>query len=208
MALPQGINFRDTAGYVTDNGAQGDDKEIGDAGHQGPSVAYPHTSAQGNNVGWESALAQFDARDRVNTNDRRLAGVHYQATTQHDYRIDLPSAADYSVRIAAGDGSYTITTKIELLDTTTSLGVLCNGSTGAANSFFDAGGTIRTAANWPGQNTLVTKTFATTICRFRCGTGAIDMSIAHVYVEAAPVAVLVQTHYRWRNDDGALSEPL
>jgi len=180
MALPQGINFRDSAGFVTDGANE--DHEIGDGGFNVVIPTYPRTSAQGNTVGWEGTGA-LETRDRNSGNDRRLAGMHLRADPGNaDFRIDLPSSGDYSIRVAAGDPSYSTTTTMELMDTTTSLGVLFNGSTGAANSFFDAGGTVRTAAAWPGQNALVKKTFSTTICRFRVP-GSVNNVINHVYIE-------------------------
>jgi hypothetical protein len=47
MAYDQGIDFRATAGFVTD--PSGCDKEIA------TTANYPRTSAQGNTVGWEDA---------------------------------------------------------------------------------------------------------------------------------------------------------
>ena len=185
MALPQGINFRQTLAFVTDGANE--TAEVEDSPGSGTASAnYPHTSTQGNNIGWESGTA-LEVRNRSNSGaDVRLRGIVNNPDATNDYRIDLPSAGSYAVRIGAGDGEYTGECKVELFDTNSSLGVLCNGTTSAANRFFDADGTDLTAANWPSQNTLVQVTFATTICRFRNGGGTgIDGKLAHVYIEAA-----------------------
>jgi hypothetical protein len=188
MALPQGINFRQTLAYVTDGA---NESWEGD-GSAGPTIpTYPRTTAQGNTVGWESgAGVSVNARDRNSGNTARLAGCHFAADGTHvnNFRIDLPSAGNYNVRIASGDPSYARSSKVEMFDTSTSRGVLCNGSTGAANSFLDASGTVRTAATWAANNTSAAITFTTTICRFRVGAGSGsigDSPIAHVYIESA-----------------------
>lgn len=178
MAFPQGIDFRSTAGFVVD--PTGCDKEIGSAAN------YFHTTVQGNNVGW-TIFGTGNTRDRLAGNDPRIAGMAFNnAIATCTYRIDLPSAGSYDIRIALGDGSYSRACKCELFDNTTSLGVLASGTTGAANSFFDATGVVRTAAAWPGSNVAVTKVFATTTCLFVFGTGAAtDSFVAHVNVAAS-----------------------
>lgn len=165
-----------TLAYVTDGVNESFE---GDGGLSFTPPTYPRTTAQGNTVGWESGGPSIDERDNDSGIDRRLAGSH-QASGQN-FRIDLPSAADYTVRIAAGRAGYTFTVNVELFDSTTSLGTLASG-TGA--TFADATNVDRTAAAWPGSNVSVTKTFATTICRFKIGIAALA-AIAHVYVEAA-----------------------
>lgn len=177
MAYPQGINFRDTLGYVTD----GANESMATANNFGP--AYPVTTTQGNTVGWEGALG--NTRDRTTSNDRRLAGIHFTAAIQTDFRFDLPAAGSYNIRLAAGDAGGVNSTDWTLIDGTTSLGQLCSGNNGAANSFRDATNAVYTAAAWPGSNTAVAKTFATTICRFRSSAAAGNDAIAHAYVEAA-----------------------
>jgi hypothetical protein len=186
MALPQGINFRQTVGFVTD--AANDSFEGDGAAFLTPPT-YPRTTAQGNNVGWENGN-NVNERDRQSGNNPKLAGLHgpSAAGDLNDYRIDLPSAGTYRVRIAAGDGTYANSCKVELFDTSTSKGVLCNGATGAANSFFDATGTIYTAANWPASNTYFQATFSTSILRFRNGAATFFSPLAHVYVEAVAAA--------------------
>lgn len=177
MALPQGINFRGTAGYVTDGANEDNEASAG--------VTYPRTSAQGNTVGWEQAPG--DHLDRNSALDRRLAGIHYRNGTSIKYRIDLPATGNYNVRCACGDAIAVAAAKLELFDTTTSLGVLASAAASgvASGSFRDATNTEYTAANWPGSNTAVAATFASTICRFALGGTANFDILAHVYIEAA-----------------------
>jgi hypothetical protein len=185
MALPQGINFRKSVAYVTDGA---NDNFEGDENFNLTPPTYPRTTAQGNNVGWESGPGMSE-RDRNSGNNPKLAGYHGPSSQGdiNDYRIDLPSAGTYRVRIAAGEAGYANGCKVELFDTSTSKGVLCNANTGAANSFLDATGTIYTAANWPGSNTYFQATFSTTILRFRNGAATFWSPLAHVYVESAVV---------------------
>lgn len=178
MAFPQGIDFRRTAGYVTDP-ANCDAELKTDGG----SADYPWTTAQGNNVGWETTSSSYLGRDRNSGIDARLAGVNANADVVADFRIDLPSSGNYNIGLGAGDANYANNVAWDLYDTTSSLGSLSTGTTSAANKFKDATNTEYSAAAWPGSQTLVTKTFATTICRLKAG-GA-NQVVAHFYVEAA-----------------------
>jgi hypothetical protein len=182
MALPQGVNFRATAGYVTDGANE--DYEISQSN-------YPRTSAQGNSVGWEGSISG-DFLDRNNAVDRRLAGVHYifagSADAGRAYRIDLPSTGSYNVRLATGDEAVGgSTAQVTVKDGTTTL--LTINDTTAAPGFDDAVGARYSTANWPGSNSASTQTFATTILRFHLApgptTGHTVNGLAHVYVEAA-----------------------
>ncbi len=189
MAYPQGINFRATAVYVTDVSPA--DNELGNAGDLN-NPDYPHTTVQGNNVGWEDTMTgEFGTRDRSTSPDVRLAGVHYVNNPSiRNFRFDLPATGAYNIGLAAGDYTYAQgPIKIEVFDTAASLGVLCNASTSGAATFIDASGVERTAAAWPGSHVLVAKTFSSTICRFRLGGGASANSmIAHAYVESGGAA--------------------
>lgn len=181
MTKLQGINFRNTSGFVTDG--TGDTYEIIDA-----PADYPRTTPQGVTVGWEQAIGF--TRNRNAGNDPRLAGSASTSTVTNggvqNFRIDLDASGSHDITIAAGDAAYTAHVKLELFDGTTSLGVLVPvGATSAGNKFFDATGTELSAAAWPGSNTPVTKTFSGAICRFRIGDGANACAIAHVAVTAA-----------------------
>lgn len=177
MALPQGINFRSTAGFVTDPANY-------DVEH-GTSVTYPWSTAQGNIVGLEYASANNDNRNRNSGNDPRLAGIAFHGTVDMDFRIDLPSSGNYNIGLAAGDASYACAVTVDLYDTSSSLGSLSTGSTSGSQRFKDATDTEYTDATWPTSQTLVTKAFSTTICRFRVLWTAGLTRVSSVYVEAA-----------------------
>lgn len=198
MAYPQGMNFRSTSGYVTDG--TGEDNETG----QLAAGTYPRTSAQGNTVGWESAGSDHPTRNRSAANDRRLAGCSFTDTAAADFRFDLSSTGDKVLRCGIGDQAYSrANQKVEIFDTSSSLGTLFSGvSTGAANSFLDATGTARTNAAFNGSNASVTKTFSTTICRFRCGDGTNPTFVAHLYVEDGAAAGGHPTMKRWAGVPG------
>lgn len=178
MGLPQGIDFRLTSAFVTD--PTNCTFEISASGND-----YPFTTPQGVTVGWETA--NNSGRNRNASNDPRLAGFQFSAAdlSISKFRIDLPSTGSYSINLAAGDGSYSATTKVEFFDGTTSLGVACNGSTGGANKFFDAAGNIWTAAAWVSSNVAVTDTFATTIFRAAVGNGSNACAIAHLFIQSS-----------------------
>lgn len=188
MAFPQGINFRtnNTAPYNTD-GAHND---CFWTDNNGTPHAYPTSTPQGNTAGFEQSLP--DSRNRNSSIDARLMGMGFAVNVQVDFRIDLPAPGNYKIGLAAGDYDNAQSNAIELFDGITSLGLLANGAS-AANKFRDATNTERTVAEWVASNeggdesALVTKTFATTICRFRLvpqGSG-INTCIVHVYVAAA-----------------------
>ena len=186
MALPQGIDFRATVGFVTD---------VSPNDFAGLGTTYPHTSAQGNTVGWESATANLDSRDRTTGNIAQLAGINFQPNSgvlQPIFRINLPSAGSYIIRAAFGDASSSQTQYIEILDTASLITSLSAVAT-SGNSFADANGTVWAAAAWPSLNTTLTATFATTICRIRIGNGGggtNSSTLAYFYIESAAVAGL------------------
>lgn len=186
VTFRQGINFRATAGLVTDG--TDDYREIS------TTANYPATTSQGNTVGWET-LAPSGTRDRSTGVDSRLAGLHFiqNSIAARTYRFDLPFAGSYRIRLASGDATIAAqSSKIELFDGSTSLGVLVDG-TSPTGQFFDANGTLHTsAANWVSSNTLFTATFASTIARFTIGAsgGANPNSvICHIYIESSGVSL-------------------
>jgi len=194
MAFPQGVNFRSTSGYVTDPANHTYQVAL--------TPDYPTTSPQGNNIGW-TAFPTAGTRDRNSGNDARLAGENFDSAGV--YRIDLPAPGSYTVFLACGDATYAQSNqKIELFDDVTSLGVLFTGAaTGAANSFLDATGVARTAANWPSQNVGVTNVYASTKCIVKIGDGSNNTAIATLFVQSAgppilgPALQMISTGMRW-----------
>ena len=189
MALPQGIACRASNAFVTDvspdfceNGVPDADTQI-DTGE----ADYPTTSTQGNNCGWETVNANgIQCRNRNNSNVR-LAGTHQctNATDVNTWRLDLPSTGDKIIRQASGDFNYTADAYVELFDTTTSLGTLSTGTTSAAAKWKDATNVERTsAADWAANNAPVTKTFATTILRFKIGSGTVGGTMSFFFVDS------------------------
>lgn len=158
MPWDKGFNFRQSAGYVTD-GANETYVQGGGIGFD----SYP-TTRNGVTFGWEDTPS--GDRDRNNALDRRLAGMHYNTTgATVRFRVDLPAAGDYSVRLAMGDASNKSGNSFsELRDTTTVLTSLTDEALNATHSK-DITGTKHTFAAWPGSNSAQTFTFASTICR-------------------------------------------
>ena len=181
MAFPQGINFRASAGFVTD-GANED--------YCLSTTSYPTTSAQGNSIGWEDSIAGLD-RDRNSGIDRRLAGicfVPFGGGTAR-FRVDLPSSGNYNIRIAAGDAGSGNHSRFQIKDTDS---VVLDGSTDVflgLEEFVDASLTTRTsAADWVTNNAAYSSaSFATTICRVAIiNASSFGASvIAHFYIESA-----------------------
>lgn len=155
MAWDKGFNFRSTSGYVTD----GTDETYVLAGDN-----YPVTR-NGVTFGYTTGMPSANAKDRSTSNDVRLAGTHVVPNTpaQETIRVDLNSAADYDIRLALGDGLYShLYTYVQLLDNATAVLTITDTNGQSGNAFLDATGAEYTAPNWPGSNTKVTKTFATT----------------------------------------------
>ena len=136
----------------------------------------------------------WQTRDRNAGIDPRLAGVHYtEAPTASSLQIDLPSAGDWKIRLAAGD-AYAgggRTTYIRIVDTATPV-LTIDGTTSAGARWFDAGGTERDATSWVSSNAQVTCTFATTMLLVSFGDNVSKMGwLAHLELEttgAAPPA--------------------
>ena len=180
MAWKQGINFRRTNTLVTDPA---------DTTYEiGVTANYPRTTPQGNSVGYEVANST-DSRNRNASFDPRIAGSHFttNTTTANVYRIDLPSAGDYKIRVAMGDGAAGITQKhLELYDDASHLATICAAGTIAGLTFQDAADANHSAANWPGSNSLSgALTFSSTIARFHIGPASGgNVHIAHIWIEA------------------------
>src|ERR1700739_4021234 len=180
MALPQGIDFRNTNGFANDP----------------PNCyfinairTYPRTTPQGNVVGWESGSATT-VNDSTSV-DPRLGGFNINAGAATSvFRIDLAIAGGYSVGVAVCFVNGGWFSKIELFDGAVSLGVLSNRPTSqSAGSFDDATGTQYSSAAWPASNTKVNKAFSTTILRVNVGTSTLTGNINHLWVEPATPSI-------------------
>ncbi|MCK6554765.1 hypothetical protein L6Q96_09330 [Candidatus Binatia bacterium] len=179
-----GFNFRGTSGYVAD--ASDETYDLG--------AAYPVTR-NGRTFGWETRASGWVVRNRSTAIDRRLAGLFGQSNTQGNqstWRVDLPAAGTYIIRLALGDAGYAQSQYAQILDGDTVL--LTLGLTSTASSHWrDASGADRTAATWPTENVAVSLTFSTTILRVRIGASAPaagTTTLAHLRLDAVgtPIA--------------------
>lgn len=207
MAFDEGFNFRASLSYVTD---PADTQFVDDV-----AGSYP-TTANGATFGWVSGFISGKGRDRNSGVDPRLAGIQFEPNAAGQgaiFRVDLPNSGDYEIRLALGDAGAGQTGQfIEVFDDATSkfsLGTL----TTASGEFADATGTLYTTAAWPGSNSAVTHSFASTICRFvlgGSGGGGINATIAHfslVEVGSTPVTVtLTAAGVPWTGRTASLNE--
>lgn len=204
MAFPQGIDFRATSGFVTD--PTGNYAELTQGN---PSGNYPTTTPQGNTVGFVSS--DTDHRDRQVGNDPRIAGTSFPiGGGPWSYRIDLPAAGSYDIFAGLGDGSYSATVNLIVLDNGSAVYTLGNVTTGAGNSFADISGAVSVAASWPSagaepSGNKITKTFASTIAQFTTTGGA----VCHLFIQAAggggTTIALGQQAWHWNGQATALT---
>lgn len=184
MSLPYIFNFRSTSAAYTDNA--GETYVISNPETASGNMEAFSTVRDGIAFGWVTP-GGGGTRNR-SVGDPQFGGVHFnEVNNSESFKVTLPSAGSYSIRIASGDSGGAQTTKVELFDNVTSLGVLCNGTTSGAQTFFDATGVERTLANWAANNVAVTKTFSTTtfILKIGSGAGAASGWIAHLEIAAA-----------------------
>lgn len=163
MSFDVGINFRATAGFVTDGA--GETYCINDS--------YP-TTRGGATFGWDTGIS---IRDRDAGADRRLAGLNRGDAGGETFRLDLPAVGTYDVHVALGDASFSVGTGFDLKDGTTVFASV-TGVTSGGGAFKDGTNTER--ATWPTQEVAVTRTFTSTILRITV-TSAVS-GIAHVRV--------------------------
>lgn len=174
-----GINFRQTSGYVTDG--TNETYCVGDAystsrGDCGGGVAAV--------FGWESGFSAGNTRDRNAVVDRRLAGINFDTTTVNAvFRLDLPSAGTYEIRLALGDASTSLYKGGLVKDDTTTVITIANGSSGSAAEYYDASDTLRTYLTWPGSNSAQSVNFSSTILRYAMGATASTNVIAHLFAK-------------------------
>lgn len=182
MAFKQGIDFRATAGFVSD--PTDCTSEIG------TTANYPRATPQGNNVGWEQAPA--GTRNRSATVDARLAGIAFVNAGPKNYRIDLPASGWYKITLAIGDATSAQSQQlVTVLDDTTVISNVVMNPGSALGQFYDACGVEYTAANWPTKQVSFVAFFSSGICRIRLGAaGSTVSSIAHITVEDATAPTL------------------
>lgn len=182
MSWDKGFNFRASSGYVTDGANET---------YVLHTDAYPVTR-NAVTFGWNTA--PIDSRDRNSANDRRLAGMNFTHNAI-DFQVDLPATGDYTIRLAMGDdaaGWGSGTQKCIFKDNTTTLATMGPTDVTTAN-WRDAVGTQYNNASWPGSNSSITGTFATTTFIATVG-NALDYSVmAHLFLSqvAAAAASLI-----------------
>lgn len=175
MAWDKGFNFRETSGYVTD--AAGDTYVI-------PADTYP-TTRNGVTFGW--TVAATGQRDRNSLLDPKVAGVAF-GNGVGTFRVDLPAAGTYSVRLAMGDqGSPQTASQIKVKDNGTVLFTI--GPHDTVNDLYDANDVARVdAATWVAANTARSVTFATTSLFVTLEAATSSSVIAHLFVSQTSAA--------------------
>lgn len=202
-----GINFRandapyDVSGdYVTDGAGESY------CGLGGAPEQYPITRVANWSYGWAADdYSDVSVRDRNQGIGAHFAGIHYahnNYTKSYTFQVTLPSTGEYEIRAAFGDASAEGYIWAEFKDGSTVFATIHdagNGSNGAyvaADSFIDATGVTRTRADWPANNSALTRTFASTAFTIEIGapTGSNGTTcpIAHLSiasVEGGPALV-------------------
>jgi hypothetical protein len=194
----KGFDFRDSLAAVDSNGST-------EAGHNrvfvyntaqtvsngsivtDPGGLYPTTRTVGGDsitYGWVTDIPT--TRDRNSGNDERLVGIHFAPGSANvlNFRVDLPAAGSYKVRLAIGDndGAHS-PMHVLILDNTTTV-LTRNEGTTAGNSYIDAAGTERTETNWVSSNAQSgILTFATTTLFMRLDASVDLTTIAHLEIE-------------------------
>jgi hypothetical protein len=176
-----GINFRDTAGFVTDG--------TNETYCLGEVDAYP-VSRGGLTFGWET-IANDAGRDRNSGIDRRLAGVNFDgANAPAIFRLNLPSTGTYLIELAVGDtgGFNPPVQDAQIVDDTTTFITVTQDPNDT--NWIDATNVIRTSASdWTTNQTAVSRTMASAILRAELrNSGVGPQRIAHLAFTAQGVA--------------------
>ena len=168
------FNFRQTLGYISTDGANAYVVAPG-SGAKGPSHPTSVTiDGDTFNVGYTAGAGLDGARNRSTGVDARLAGCHFEANssaTRARFRIDLPAAGTYEIRLAIGDQLGSTNAYWRVLDNTTALET--NDFTGSGGvAWRDATGAARSAASdWVTNSAAKEFTFSSTICQIEWGGG-------------------------------------
>jgi hypothetical protein len=139
-----GVNFRAAATGVTDGANE--TYSVGDI--------YPTQRTVGNlavTFGWLSAV---DSRTRNTSGDRRLAGFNF-VNGQATFRVDLPSAGTYDLRMALGEKDNSQHAAIQVLDDTIVVLTIPDKEVHSSH-YVDATGVDRTLNDWPNKNAAKT----------------------------------------------------
>lgn len=164
MSIDIGIDYRATAGFVTDPATC--TYCLG-----GVTDPYPVTRG-GATFGW----ANWDASNDVTFDRSALTGAQAQLaggnfifnnstapTVPHKFRFDLPATGSYDIRLAIGDQAARVNMTLAVFDSTTSLVTIVSQVASSANQWWDAGSNLRTSASdWVTNNVVKNLTFATT----------------------------------------------
>jgi hypothetical protein len=164
-----GLNFRQTSTYVTDGANE--TYVLG-------TDSYPTTRA-GVTFGYTAGFSSASTRNRSTSVDRRLAGIHFDGgTADAVFRVDLPAAGVYEVRMAMGDAAGANGYGCDLTDGISTLISIANGSNGTV--FTDATAARHTAADWPTDNVAATVTFGAANAFFNY-VGTNTVCLCHLY---------------------------
>lgn len=172
-----GMNFRATAIFVTD-GAD----EIPILGETSPTVKGGVTYV------WSNCTDC--TRDRLNTNDRRLAGMHQtdNGGTQDVLTVTLSQPGTYTICLALGEANSTQGyQRVDVLDDVTPLFSVIDADGTADNHFDDATGVDRTNVTWPTDHVCQTgQVVASTSLVVKLGATTAQANastLAHLYIE-------------------------
>lgn len=178
----KGFNFRSTSGYVTDSALC--TYVLNDV--------YP-TTRGGVTFGWSSAGSGTVKVDRTTSNPK-YAGINCQLNngTQRTFRIDLPAAGRYQIRMIVGDYSFSHDQiYCEVLDGSTNLFTI-DSTTFAfypnTQAGVDSGGVGNyTMSAWEEYNAAREITLSGTVLNIKIGTPASGLDytcITHIEVVA------------------------
>lgn len=183
-----GIAFRATSGYVTDGAT--------DTYCVGSADSYP-TTRGGITFGW-SIASGFEARDRNSGIDARLAGINFQPNDggQSTLRVDI-TPGSYSIRLAIGDASNPQAYQYVQIKDDSSAVLTVDDTNGTGNgNFDDATGVEYSPANWPGNNSSASASFASSILNVILGSPASQSeSSTLAYIQFVAQVTAKPSHY-------------
>lgn len=172
MSWNKGFDFRATSGYVTD---PTDNAYVLD------TDTYP-TTRNGVTFGW--TVAPTGARDRVayTGDSAKVAGIVF-GNANGTFRVDLPGAGNYSLRLAMGDAGINQTaTQVLIKDNVTTVLTIGPHDTNT-DEFWDASDVKRTSnTDWVTNNASVTKTFASPVLNLTLEAATSNSVIAHLFL--------------------------